>query len=116
MSGRNLLIGGGVAGIMGTMVGIHGPAISLVFRRAEPAVARGMLGAIFTIAYLGSVAALGCAGRFGRSELVRAIVLVPGVAAGLALAPFTRRLVDRRRLGAAILAVAAVSRALLLVR
>jgi uncharacterized membrane protein YfcA len=116
MSGRNLLIGAGAAGIMGTMVGIHGPAISLVFQRAEPAVARAMLGAIFTIAYLGSVAALVCAGLFGRAELVRAVVLVPGVAAGLALAPFIRRLVDRRRLRAAILTAAAVSGALLIAR
>jgi uncharacterized protein len=82
MTRRNLLIGGGAAGIMGTMVGIHGPPISLVFQRAEPSVARAMLGAFFTVAYLGSVAALSTVGLFGQGEILRTIVLLPGVGAG----------------------------------
>jgi hypothetical protein len=38
-----LLAGGGAAGVMGTMVGIHGPPIALVFQNAEPAQARAMV-------------------------------------------------------------------------
>ena len=38
-----LLAVGGAAGVMGTMVGIHGPPIALVFQNAEPAQARAML-------------------------------------------------------------------------
>lgn len=106
---RNLILGGGAAGIMGTMAGIHGPPISLVLQSTEPRVARAMLGAFFTIAYLGSVATLALFGLFGRAELWRAVVLLPGVVAGLALAPFTRRFISRDRLRIAILAVAAVS-------
>jgi uncharacterized membrane protein YfcA len=113
---RNLLLAGGAAGIMGTMVGIHGPPISLVFQRAEPAAARAMLGAFFTVAYLGSVAALAFVGLFGRPEMLRAMVLLPGVAVGLALAPLTRRLVDRRRLRIAILAIGAISGVLLVAK
>ena len=113
MSARSLILGGGAAGIMGTMVGIHGPPISLVFQNAEPRVARAMLGAFFTIAYLGSVGALALFGLFGEAELKRTVVLLPGVAAGLALAPLTRRFVDRDRLRLAILAVAAGSGVLL---
>jgi uncharacterized membrane protein YfcA len=116
MTKRNLLLGGGAAGIMGTMVGIHGPAISLVFQRAEPNVARAMLGAFFTAAYLGSVIALAFVGLFGNAEILRAIVLLPGVAVGLALAPLTRRFIDRKHLRAAILAVAAVSGTLLVLK
>jgi uncharacterized protein len=112
-SARSLLLGGGAAGIMGTMVGIHGPPISLVFQNAEPRVARAMLGAFFTIAYLGSVAALASFGLFGVAELGRAVVLLPGVAIGLALAPLTRRFVDRDLLRLGILGVAAVSGILL---
>lgn len=113
---RNLVLGGGAAGIMGTMAGIHGPAISLVFQNAEPRAARAMLGAFFTIAYLGSVAALALFGLFGRPEIGRTVVLLPGVAIGLALAPFTRRFVNRGRLRVGILGVAAVSGVLLVLR
>jgi hypothetical protein len=116
MSARSLVLGGGAAGLMGTMVGIHGPPISLVFQNAEPKVARAMLGAFFTIAYLGSVAALALFGLFGAAELERTVVLLPGVAIGLALAPLTRRFVDRNRLRSAILAVAAISAVLLIWR
>jgi uncharacterized membrane protein YfcA len=113
---RSLIVGGGVAGIMGTMVGIHGPPISLVFQNAEPKVARAMLGAFFTVAYLGSVAALALFGLFGPPQLGRTVILLPGVAIGLALAPATRRFVNRERLRIAILGIAAISGIMLLVK
>jgi uncharacterized membrane protein YfcA len=116
MNARSLVLGGATAGLMGTMAGIHGPPISLVFQNAEPKVARAMLGAFFTIAYLGSVAALASFGLFGLAELWRSVVLLPGVAIGLALAPLTRRFVDRDRLRLAILGVAAISGVLLIWR
>ena len=116
MTARSLVLGGGVAGLMGTMVGIHGPPISLVFQNAEPRVARAMLGAFFTVAYLISVATLALFGLFGEAELGRTVVLLPGVAIGLALAPLTRRFVDRDRLRIAILGVAAISGILLIWR
>ena len=110
---RNLVLGGAAAGVMGTMVGIHGPPISLVFQGAEPKAARAMLGAFFAIAYLGSVGALALFGLFGHAELERTVVLLPGVAIGLAVAPLARRFIDRGRLRIAILGVAAISGALL---
>jgi uncharacterized membrane protein YfcA len=113
---RNLVLGGGAAGVMGTMVGIHGPPISLVFQNAEPRVARAMLGSFFTVAYLGSVLALAAFGLFGTREIVRAIVLLPGVGIGLLLAPLARRFVDRARLRIAILGLAAVSGVLLVLK
>jgi uncharacterized membrane protein YfcA len=115
-SGRNLLLAGSASGIMGTMAGIHGPAMSLVFQSVTPKVARAMLGAFFTAAYLGSVTALACVGLFGKPEIIRSIALLPGVVAGLALAPVTRRLVDRQRLRIAILVLATASGTLLILK
>ena len=115
-SARNLVLGGAAAGVMGTMVGIHGPAISLVFQNAEPRVARAMLGAFFTVAYLGSVLALALFHLFGMPEVMRGIVLLPGVGIGLLLAPLVRRFVDRARLRFAILGIAAVSGVLLVIK
>jgi uncharacterized protein len=98
---------------MGTMIGIHGPAISLVFQNAEPKAARAMLGAFSAIAYLGSVLALALFGLFGCLEMGRAVVLMPGVVIALALAPATRRFINRARLRAAILSIAVLSAILL---
>jgi uncharacterized protein len=113
---RSLMIAGGAAGIMGAMVGIHGPPISLVFQNAEPRVARAMLGAFFSVAYLGAVAALAAFGLFGVPQIVRAGILIPGVVVGLIVAPHAAPYIDGARLRLIILGVAATSALVLLVR
>jgi uncharacterized protein len=113
---RSLIFAGGASGIMGAMVGIHGPPISLVFQNTEPRVARAMLGAFFAVAYLGAVAALAAFGLFGIPHLVRAAILLPGVAIGLAVAPLLAGHIDGKQLRLIILGIAAVSGLTLLVR
>jgi uncharacterized membrane protein YfcA len=113
---HSLVLAGGAAGVMGAMVGIHGPPISLVFQNAEPRVARAMLGAFFSIAYLGAVAALADFGLFGIPHLVRAGILLPGVVIGLVVAPLLARHIDGKRLRLIILGIAASSGLTLLVR
>jgi uncharacterized protein len=111
-----LLAGGGAAGIMGTMVGIHGPPIALVFQNAEPAQARAMLGAFFAVGYAMSVIALALVGLFGRQELALGLLLLPGVGIGYATAPLVGRFLDRRRLRIAIVTISGASAVVLLVR
>jgi uncharacterized protein len=111
-----LLAGGGAAGIMGTMVGIHGPPIALVFQNAEPAQARAMLGAFFAVGYAMSVVALAVVGLFGRRELALGLLLLPGVCIGYAIAPLVGRFLDRGRLRIAILTISGASAVALLVR
>lgn len=94
---------------MGTMVGIHGPPIALVFQNAEPAQARAMLGAFFAVGYATSVIALFAVGLFGRQELTVGLLLLPGVGIGYATAPLAGRFVDRRRLRIAILTISGAS-------
>jgi uncharacterized protein len=113
---RSLVLAGGAAGVMGAMVGIHGPPISLVFQNTEPRVARAMLGAFFSIAYLGAVAVLAGFGLFGIPHLVRAAILLPGVMIGLVVAPFLAGHIDGKRLRLIILGIAASSGLALLVR
>jgi uncharacterized membrane protein YfcA len=113
---RSLMLAGGAAGVMGAMVGIHGPPISLVFQNAEPRVARAMLGAFFSMAYLGAVAALAAFGLFGIPELVRAGILLPGVVIGLVVAPRLARHIDAKRLRFIILGIAVASGLTLLLR
>ena len=104
-----LLAGGGAAGVMGTMVGIHGPPIALVFQNAEPAQARAILGAFFAVGYATSVIALFAVGLVGRQELTVGLLLLPGVGIGYATAPLVGRFVDRRRLRIAILTISGAS-------
>lgn len=112
----SLLAGGGAAGLMGTMVGIHGPPIALVFQDAQPDHARAMLGAFFFVAFLGSVSALAAIGLFGARQLQLAACLLPGVIAGFFSAPLLGRSVNPARLRVAILTACSASALLLLVR
>ena len=108
-----LLTGGGLAGLMGTMVGIHGPPIALVFQHAHPKQTRAMLGAFFFVAFIGSVAALGLVGLFGILQLELAASLLPGVWIGVLMAPLLSKFVSAARLRVAILSISASSAILL---
>jgi uncharacterized membrane protein YfcA len=113
---RVLMLAGGASGVMGVMVGIHGPPISLVLQNTEPRVVRAMLGAFFAVAYVGAVAVLAAFGLFGLPELLRAAILLPGVVIGVATAPLLARHIDTRRLRLIILGIAAASGLTLLMR
>jgi hypothetical protein len=65
----SLVLGGGAAGVMGTMVGIHGPPIALVFQHVRLDIARSMPSAFFGFACMGTVVALAAVGLFGWPEL-----------------------------------------------
>ena len=108
--------GGSAAGVMGTMVGIHGPPIALVLQHAQPEQARAMLGAFFFVAYVGSVVALAVFGLFGVLQLQLAAYLLPGVVTGLCVAPLLTGCVNPTRLRVAILIISASSAVVLLLR
>jgi uncharacterized membrane protein YfcA len=108
-TGLALFAGGSTAGVMGTMVGIHGPPIALVLQYARPEQARAMLGAFFFVAYVGSVLALAAFGLFGMLQLQLAATLLPGVIAGLCVAPSLTGFVNPTRLRMAILSISAAS-------
>jgi hypothetical protein len=97
----NLFVAGTVSGITGTMVGLHGPPMGLVYQNEPPPRTRLMLSTFFIPATIIAVVALAILGRFGWRDL------------GLA-ARYVARYLDRRRTRYAILAIAAVSGALLL--
>jgi uncharacterized membrane protein YfcA len=111
-----LFLGGGASGLMGTMAGIHGPPMALVLQNARPERARAMLGAFFFVAYVGSVLALAAVGLFGMLELKLAAALLPGVVAGVLVAPLLARHLSPARLRVAILGISATSALVLLFR
>ena len=113
---RALLAGSTVSGVMGTMVGVHGPAIALALQNTEPAQVRAMLGAFFAVGYAMAVAWLAVLGLFGRHELVLGLALLPGVGLGYLVAPAIANFIDTTVLRIVILAVSSVSAVALLLR
>lgn len=111
-----LLAGSTVSGIMGAMVGVHGPAIALVLQNAEPARVRAMLGAFFAVGYALAVASLAVVGIFGRHELVLGLALLPGVVIGYGVAPVISKFLNITILRIAILVISSVSAVALLFR
>ncbi len=112
----SMLAGGTVAGVMGAMVGIHGPPIALVLQHAEPHRLRAMLAAFFAVGYVAAVVVLTVAGLVGRQEVVLGLLLTPGAAIGLMLGPYRARWIDRGRLRIAVLSISAISAVGLLLR
>ncbi len=109
-----LLAAGATSGVVGTMVGLHGPPLGIVYQNEDPARARIMLSTFFIPATLISLAALALLDRFGSREVLLGVMLVPGPLLGLAMAPMAAGHLDRQRTRFAILAIAAASGALLL--
>ena len=83
---RNLVGAGAVAGLMGTLSGIHGPPLALLYQRSAPERARAMIASIFFVAYVASLAALASAGYFGMKQILLGLALMPGFLLGYCLA------------------------------
>jgi len=111
------LTGAGVAsGFMGTLSGIGGPPIALVYQRAEGPVLRATLARFFLVGTAVSIPTLVVVGRLGVDELGATALLLPGVVLGFASSkPLVRR-IDRRSIRPFVLILSAAAAAAVLVR
>jgi len=108
--------GGFVSGLMGTISGIHGPPLAVLYQRAEPARARATIAFVFVIASVLSLISLNSAGHFGHDEVLAGLALLPGLAVGYVLANTGRRFISGRVAHNAMLAIAAISAIILIGR
>jgi uncharacterized protein len=117
ISGRNLVAAGIIAGIMGTISGIHGPPMALLYQRETGSIVRATLAVFFVMAYSIALLALWVVGLFGKGSLLTGLALAPGVVTGYLLAGFTSKHLDRGPwLRIAILTVATLSAIALILR
>jgi uncharacterized membrane protein YfcA len=113
----NTLFGAGIlSGFMGTSVSIGGPPMALLYQRESGARLRGTLAAYFVVGVSLSIVGLALIGRFGRTELAHAVVLVPGVLVGAFVSRYTARVLDRGFIRTAVLVASAASAAAVLLR
>jgi len=108
-------VGGLLAGLMGTISGVHGAALAVIYQDAEPASARATIALIFVIASIASLASLYLAGLLDAAQRWTGMSLLPGLFAGLALARSGRRRLSPDCARWAMLVIAGSSAALLIV-
>lgn len=113
---RDILGASLLSGVMGGMSGVHGPLIGLVYAGQDPDRVRATLGLYWMVAYGLLIAMHLAAGRVTLATLGSAVALLPGIALGVALAPLIVRHVNRERMRIGLLAIAAASGLVLILR
>ena len=104
-----VLVAGTLSGFMGTITSIGGPPMALVYQAERGARIRGTLSGFFMVGTAGSVTALAVVGRFGRSELLATLLLLPGILAGFTLSSRVATYLDRGRIRPVILILSTIA-------
>jgi uncharacterized membrane protein YfcA len=86
---------GALSGFMGTLSSIGGPPMALLYQRERGPRIRGTLSGHFVIGALVSLVALAAVGRYGKTEIVLSVALLPGILAGYLVSGWVRESVDR---------------------
>ena len=77
--------GGIAAGLMGTISGMHGPPLAVIYQRASPRSTRATIALVFVIGSVLSLVSLNLTGLFGMREMTAGLWLLPGLVAGYIL-------------------------------
>lgn len=110
------LLAGAVSGLMGTAAAIGGPPLALVYQHRPGPELRSTLAVSFVVGSAVSLAALWAGGHVALDHLVLAAWLLPGLALGLWLATKFHSRLDQSWLRPAVLAFAAISGVVAIVR
>lgn len=107
---RPILVGAGVAsGFFGTIAGIGGPPVALLWQDAGGRALRASLARHFLAGALISMPFLVIAGRLGLGDAAVALALVPGTVLGFALSGPVARVLDGNSVRALVIALSAAS-------
>ena len=111
---HNILFAATLSGMMATAAAIGGPPMALVYQHGSGPRLRSTLSAIFLIGSVFSLSALFWIGRFGTQEIIKALILVPGIALGLYLSKYGAAILDKGYIRPVILIVSSLSAAVLI--
>jgi uncharacterized membrane protein YfcA len=104
-SPRVLLAAGLVSGVFGTLASIGGPPLALVYQHESGPRLRGTLAGYFIVGGCMSLVALVSVGRYGASEMLWTLALLPGTVLGFACSRRLTGWVDAGRTRRAVLAI-----------
>jgi hypothetical protein len=90
--------------------------LALFYQQLAGAALRATLGLLYFVSSLVMLAALHLAGRFGLTEILLTLQLVPGVLAGYWLSPYLAGWLDRGRTRGAVLVLSVASAQALIVQ
>jgi uncharacterized membrane protein YfcA len=108
--------GGFVAGLMGTISGIHGAPLTVIYQHAKPITARATIALIFIIGSCLSLLSLHASGLFGRPEMLAGLALLPGLVIGFLLARVSHHLLTDRMARGMMIALAGTSALILIAK
>jgi uncharacterized membrane protein YfcA len=104
-----VMLAGDVLSVLFGVLVLGGPPVALLLQNLPGARLRGTLSGIFLVGASVSLLALVAVSRFGRQELVLALVLLPGVLLGFGISGFTAPILDRGYTRPTVLVVASVA-------
>lgn len=111
------LVGAGLAsGFMGTISGIGGPPIALVYQEADGPTLRGTLSRFFLAGAAVSLPTLVIVGTLDRGSIGPALALLPGTALGFALSGHLARRIDKGHARPVVLCLSALTAIAVLLR
>ena len=113
---RTLAVAGVAAGLMGTISGIGGPPIALVYQHEPAPLLRGTLPRFFLAGSLLSIVAIALAGRFGLVEAALSVVLTAGALTGLSVSRPAARHLDQRSARPVVLTLSVLAAVAVLAR
>lgn len=105
----NLVAAGAIAGVTGTISGIGGPPLAMVYAGQPGPRVRASLAAYFTVGSIMSLAGLGLSGQVQTESFFQALLLLPALVVGAVLARPLARFLDSGRTRRSILIVAGIS-------
>lgn len=112
----NLLAAGFISGAGATATSIGGPPIALVYQNQHPAVVRSTLAVYFLVGNIFSIGALLTVGQLTARQGQFALIFLPFVLAGFALAVWLRRYLDLGKTRTAVLGLSVISSLALIIR
>lgn len=115
-SSAGRLIGGFFSGLMGTITGVHGAALAVVYRSVDHATAVATIAFVFVIASLLSLLSLYWQGLFGLHSVYLGSTLLPGLILGYLIHWQWRKKIPEALLRNGMLVVAALSGLTLIIR